>query len=219
MTQIGSTLLGIDVMGRLWKYDTDVNFFMTTGDFEGKNVREALNATLQAFNLIAIVSSTKAAYVYRRGNDTGVPQTSGNTLEITTSDPSNLKRLYSYLTKVEFVKLSNGLRTVTYDGSTFGSAVLSNTRSIEIDNPLIPDELLEDFAFRIFKYFERDWTMYEIPLDNVPLYQFEPFDECSIAFTGTKVLVSDSGPIYGVTIHPNCSMTVRVLIGSDVDPY
>lgn len=210
-------LYGVDSFGRLFQYGSKVKFYIETGDFQGEKVTDALYKIFKAFNLVGTINSHKQGKVYRRGNAAGTPQTSGNTLSITISEPSQIvEENTDYGAKVAWVEVSNGTVTYSFDGTAYGTKVLSDVRTLSNSNELIPDEIVQDVCYYTYQFFKTDMVLYKFSLGVLPLFQFEPFDNCNVTLTTTKIaLTATSGtsrPIYGMKISRNCSMEVEVLI-------
>jgi len=210
----GGILYGIDRFGRLWQYHTTVAFYIATGKpFGGGYITDAWNKTLTAFNLIGTISSTKQGKVFRRGNATGTPLTSGNILAITINEVTDIVEENSdYGAAFGLVEVSNGNVTFSYDGTAYNTAVLTDVRKLTITNELIPDEIVQDLCYYAYQFFKTDRTLYTIDLGNTPLFQFEPFDGCSVTFTGKIQRTAVDKPIYGTTLMKNGNMQVQVLI-------
>lgn len=209
---LGGRIYGLDEAGRLWQFHTTVQFYVKLGDFSGGSVLDAYNRTLQAFALLANVSSVKAARIYRRGNASGTPQTSGNTLSVTIDEASQVVESdEDYAAAFELVEVTNGVVTYSYDGTNFNTAVLSDARKLSINNALIPDEIVQDVCYHLYQFFKTARVLDTIDLGQYPMLQFEPFDEASVVFTGTLARTG-SGPIYGTTVSKDGSLQIEVLI-------
>jgi hypothetical protein len=207
----GTTVFGVDRMGNLFQWSSTLVLFAPQAVFSGKTVRDALNQTLNGFLLVSIISGMKQAFVYRRGDSSGTPQTTGNTISITVSEASDLVEVVRHYTKAEFIKVTNANQSVNFNGTVFDTNVLSDVRTIDINNDLIPDQIIRDIAYYAYQFFKTDRNLYRIELGKVPLFQYEPFDNCSITFNGNIVRTA-SGPIYSTEKMKDGTMMLEVLI-------
>lgn len=205
-------IYGLDEAGRLWQYHTTVVFYIKFGNFAGANVLDAYRNVLGAFNLIGNINSYKKGYIFRRGDNTGAPQTTGNTLSVTIDEASQVVEAdQDYGAAFDLVEVSNGAVTYTFDGTNYNTAVLTDARKLSISNDLIPDEIVQDLAYYTHQFFKTSRTLYTIDLGQYPMVHFEPFDEASVVFTGT-IVKTGSGPIYATTLSKDGSLQIEVLI-------
>lgn len=207
-------LYGIDNAGRLFQYHSKVAFSLAGElNFSGNTVQNVLNQTLAGFHLISNVNSFKKGYVYQRGDGTGAPRTSGSTLQLTIAETAEIleQNLDTYAA-FDVVEITNGRMACSFDGTDYNVAHLSNTRKLSINNDLIPNEIMQDLCYHVWQFFKTGRVLYILSLGLVPLFQFEPFDGCSIDFTNTKIQKTAGGIIYGTTPMSDGSMEVKVLI-------
>lgn len=213
LTYYGGILYGIDVFGRLFQYSTTLKFYVNIADFTGTKITDALYKTLKAFLLIGTINSFKQGRIYRRGNAAGVPQTSGNSMSLSINEVGQIVEENSdYCAKFDWVEISNGTVTYSFDGTTYNTKVLSDARQFSYTNELIPDEIVQDVCYYAYQFFKTDRVKYTFNLGIVPLFQYEPFDGADVTFNTTKVQVTGSGVIYGTNIMKDGSMEVEVLI-------
>jgi hypothetical protein len=205
-------IYGLDEAGRLYQYHTRLRLYIPNAAFPGDTITGALNKILNSFNLLQTVSSTKAAFIYPRGDDAGDPKTTGNTLTITVTDPSALSMVKRYIRGTDLMEVDTGTVRWTYNGTSYNSEVLSTGRRVSISSTLIPDEIAKDLCKHVYQFFKTDRDLYRLTLGNVPLFQYEPFDGCSLTITGRKINKTASGPIYATTLGPGADMSLEVLL-------
>lgn len=211
LSYANSRLYGIDSSGRLFQLHTALAFYVDIGDFEGKSVQQALTDTLNAFLLIATISSTKAGRIYRRGNDDGDAQTSGNTLTLTTDEISSFSKETNVVQAIEWVEVTNGVTTHSYDGTTFDADLTITGRRLRISNALIPNEIVKSLAYWLYQFFSTTRHLYTIELACVPLFQYEVFDAVSASLTTERLAETISGLIVGQTLRSDGSMQLTVM--------
>jgi hypothetical protein len=208
--ELDGRIYGIDEGGRLYHYADKLAMYIPLADFSGSQVTGALNAIVNSFQLLSSISSTKQAFIYRRGNSSGAIQTTGNALSLTITDVSQILETIRYTEACGLAVVDNGSVRYTYDGSVYNVETLSDVRRISIDSPLVPNEIVQDLCHHIYQYFKTARTMYVLDLGCVPLFQYEPCDGLSVDFTATKIQkTSAAGVIYGTTLTPDGSMQVR----------
>jgi hypothetical protein len=210
-----TVIFGITTGRRLWQYGTILAQYISEPDCTGITIKAALNKACQAFNLMFYVSSIKAAYVYRRGNDSGTPQTSGNNLTVNADIASNLSKENLYGKAFDLISIDNSVEKHTYDGSSgpvvFDKGVFGDKRTLTISNDWIPTELIKHLLFWMWQFFKTDRSLIRIPLGIVPLFQYEIMDQCTASFSTSKIGTTGSGPIMGQTLYQNGSMDLEVL--------
>lgn len=206
---LSSRVYGIDYAGRLFQYDNTLAMYVPEADFEGMTIKEALNKTLQGFNLIANVSPAKRAFIFRRGNDAGAAQTTGNSITVTTAEAETLERTKAHQPAFNYIKITNGVTTYSYDGTDFNAVVLSDSRKLEVTNELIPDEIVKDVCYYMYQFWKTERDMLTIELPLVSLFQYEPCDGATIS--GFDEVSSATGLIMGATYHRDGSMTLEIL--------
>jgi len=204
-------LYGLSENSLLFQYHTALAFYVSRARFNAESVTTSLYKVLQAFNLIATIGSTKAAFVYRRGDASGTPQTSGQSIAINITNASNLtEEVYRYL-KAELIRVAGASVTETYDGTKFGVSVLSDKRTIEISNDIIPDELVKHLCYHVYQFFKTSRSVYIVPVDAAR-FQYEPFDGAVLTFTSTKIQKSATGLIYACTYTRTGQMLQEIMI-------
>jgi hypothetical protein len=212
MVNIGDIIYGVDSIRRLWKFDTVLNMHINRPVGDGESIKSMLSRILQSFNLIGTISANKTAIVYRRGNDAGDLQNTGNALALTQSNVANISSVVNDYRAVAWVSVTSGDTTYSYDGTTYNAGILSDARSMEVSNDLIPEELVQDVCKYFYNFYKNNHTRYIFEV-NAPLMQYEPVDEFSIATTTTKILVNSvAGLILAQTINENGSMTIEGII-------
>jgi len=210
----GNVLYGIDRFGRLFKYHTVLDFYVKVGAFTGMSITDALNKQLQAFNLVGNISSTKQAFVYRRADSAGTPQTTGNTFSISTDIVSDITERIKLFPKIDLMEISNDDKTYTYNGTSFGSKLLLDGKTLSLSNNLIPDEIIKDLLVQMYRFFSVSRTLYTFPILQLPMFQYEPFDNVNASFNTTriqKILTGNGYPIYSTTIKKDGSMEITIL--------
>ncbi|TAK57868.1 MAG: hypothetical protein EPO24_09375 [Bacteroidetes bacterium] len=204
-------LHGLHTDGMLYQVSNSLVFVVADATLGGMSVRDVITKTLNAFLLVGIISSTKKAFVYRRGDNSGTPQTTGNTLAVTLGEASELIEVNKHIPKADLIRVTNGTKTVTFDGTTYNTDVLSDKHVVEINNEFIPDAIVKDIAYYAYQFFGQERNLYKISLGCIPLFQYEPFDNCSVTFTG-RIQKTASGPIYSTELQPDGTMNIEVLL-------
>jgi hypothetical protein len=203
-------LFGIDPTGTLYQYHTVINMYTQTTSPEDTTVRDYCSKMLRAYNLIGIISSHKKGFVYRRGNDSGDIQTTGNNMTLNITNVSDILQVQKAIQKVALVTVTNGTLQVTYNGTTFDTAVLSEVRQMSVSNTLIPTGILKDVAYYFYQFYKTDRDKYTFNVDAA-LTQYEVMDGASVTFSTTKISKTATGLITAQTINPNGSMIIEVL--------
>jgi hypothetical protein len=211
LTWLNSRLYGIDPTGRLFQLHTSLAFYVDTARYSGKDVHQSLNDTLNAFLLLACTSTIKEARVYRRGNDDGDAQTSGNTFAATTAEIADFSKNAYAFPAFDWVEVSNGTVTHSYDGTNFDEDLTIQGRRLTISNELIPDEIVLDLAYWLYQYFATDRDLYTVETSIVPLFNYEAFDGFSATLTDQYLAETISGLIVGQTLRANGSMQLQVV--------
>lgn len=210
LTFFGGELFGLDyTTENLWKFSSTLALYIPRADFEGVTLKEALTKILQGMNLIANISPAKKALVFKRGNDSGVVQTTGNSITITTAEGEILKREKGYQPKIDYVEVTNGNKTVSYNGTDFNSVTPADSRKLQVSNVLIPDQIVKDVCYYMYQFWKTERDMVTIGLPLVSLFQYEPCDGATI--TGFNEVSSATGIIMGATYQQDGSMTLEIL--------
>jgi hypothetical protein len=212
LTRIGTEIYGVDTSNRLWQFGTTLAMYVPEAIFKGDSIRDALNETLQAFMLVGIVSMAKSAIVYRRGDDTGDPVDSGHELALTVKEASQLVQVSGHSPAVDYVEVTNGVITKSFDGTTWDAVALANVKTLRLSNDLIPDELVEDVCYFAYLFFSTARDLHRVTAGKVPLFQFEPLDRGTITFTTTKIQKTGSGPIYASRHTKMGDLEVEILL-------
>lgn len=193
----GNTIWGVDLYGRLFRYDSTISLYVETADMEGLKVRSAIEKACQSFNLVYKISSTKTARVQRRSNEDGDPVSTGNTIVLNADSLRDITDDSFYGDAYDYVKVSNGSREVIYDGSDYDAIIFDSGKVHPIDSEWIPGEILEDLAFNAYQYFYQPHKVYLAPSPTA-LIQYECLDGATIVINGkmnvnkTGVIISDS---------------------------
>lgn len=204
-------LYGIDGTGSLYQYHTVLNMF-TQKDLIGQStVKDFITNILQSYNLTSTISANKTAFVYRRGNDAGDIQSTGNNITLGESNISQIQRVINEYQKILWVKVTSGETSYSYDGTTYNAGILSDSKTLEISNDLIPEAIVQDLAKYFYAFYHTAHDKYTFNVD-VPLMQYEVMDGVTISTTNTKILVNSStGLITGQTINNDGSMSLEVI--------
>jgi hypothetical protein len=210
---------------RLWVLNSAVTYLVTLNQwcnkvvasltlarFKDTSVYEAIKKTLNSFLLMGTVSFSKRAIVFRRADDAGVPTTTGKVLSLGRNEISELSSVLLQYPKADLIQVNAASKIVTYDGSKFDQAVLSDKRVIQISNDFIPDAIAKDLAFYAYQFFKVDRSLYTVKAGSIPLFQYEPFDQLDLTLIGTKITGTGSGPIYSIACSPEGSVTVEGLL-------
>lgn len=209
ISYVNSRLYGIDISGRLFQWHTVINMFINPAIPEG-TILERINKTLNAFLLIGIISSHKKAFVYRRANDSGTKQTTGNAITIDESKVVNITRQANAFTGYDIVVVSNGVKTVSYNGTNFNEDIFTGKR-LEVTNELYADNILEDIAYYFYQFWNNAHDTYSIELNTAEM-QYEVMDEATLSLSARHMAIADSGLIIGTQINIDGSLSVDVLL-------
>jgi hypothetical protein len=210
MMYFGSTLYGVDILKRLWRYSSTLNMYVNRPAFSGSTVRDALVQALQAYNLIGIISANKKAFIYRRGDDAGDIQTTGNILSLDKSDVVDIRKIQNAFQAIGWVEVTNGTTTWNYDGSDYQTTILSDSKTLSISNPLIPDDLVIDVCKNDYEFYKLDHDVYEIQT-NIANMEYEVMDGATVAFTDTRIQKSGTGLIQSFSFDSLGNITPEVL--------
>lgn len=212
LTYLNGVYYGLDEGGRLYKLANTISPYIDNTDFSGRSVTDAWNAILNAYNLIGNISTSKRSLVYRRGDDSGNIESTGNTATLTTSNTAEITLNRRAYPRIDVAYVRGAEREAYYNGSTWNDNPLSITKRIEFNSDLIPDELVEDLAYYYYQFYQSSRDLYDVTTANVPLYQYEPFDAASITYTTTKIQKTASGIIYGVShdVVGNTKLTILI---------
>jgi hypothetical protein len=212
-TEMDGMMYGLDEARRLYQYGETLALYVPLADFSGQTMTDALFQLLRGFNLVCTINSYKKAKIFRRGDMAGEPTTTAHTLELTVNEASEIvEENADYGAAMKWVQFSNGTVTWNYNGTDYQTRVFSDVRTLDVTNKLIPDEIVQDVCYYAYQFFKTDRVLYTINLGLVPLFQYEPLDNCQVTFTGTKIEKSGSGPLYSVTLMSDGSMEVQVVI-------
>lgn len=210
--RIGNNAYGLNSDGKIWSYGPTLQMWVKSADFENMSVSDVVNELLTNYNIAATISSTKKAYVLPRGNASGTALTTGNSIAITVDDATDISETIGYAPKAALVEIDNGTVRRTYNGTAYNREVLTDAHKVSKQGTYIPDELVPDLAYYFYQFFKTERHLYRIPVGIMPLLQYEPFDGASITFTTTKIQKTASGPIMGVEVGLDGSMTFDVLL-------
>lgn len=169
MTYMNNVLYGVDYNRRLWRYSPTLQMYYKHTVWEDISIRDAINECLAAYNLIGKISSQKKVYVYRRGNDSGTKQNTGNAITITRSNCSKITKIENAYPKITWVEVSNDEETHSYDGTNYDTAVLSDAKTFKLSNPLIPTERIKDVAKYIFAFWSIERSTYQYEMRGAPM--------------------------------------------------
>ena len=208
----GSSCFGLDGIGRLFQFDTTVVLYVETADFEGMTVRAAIEKMCNSFNLLYKISTTKSARIERRSDDNGNVITSGDSVTLTADNMRDVSDESFYGDAYDIVKISNGNREVSYDGSVFDAVAFDKEKVLEIDSDWIPDEILEDLAFNLYKFFSVYHRVYILP-SPAALMQFECLDGADIVNAG-KMTLNEAGVIVSDSVDNVGRREFKVLVNA-----
>ncbi len=205
-------LVGISYLGYLFEYGTNASMYIQTEvDLEGGNLRDALNEILKSYLLVNIISNAKSVIVKRRIDDTGAHVSSGNSVSLTNYNVESLTEENLYSRAVAWISVSNGKVTHSYDGTTWDNKYFGTGRKMELTCKYIPDNVVEDIAYYLYRYFKDDHNLYPIPLANILPLQMECLDAAALAIT-SKISKTATGIIYGVKQAEDSQLIFEVLV-------
>lgn len=203
-------LYGIQLYtGRLFQWHTSINMFLNDTEPSG-TIKGVLSKIFNAYNLVSTVSANKTAFVYRRGNDSGTIQTTGNSLALTTSNTSQIQKVLNHYQKVLWVQVTSGTTTYSYDGTTYNAGILADSKTLTVSNDLIPSNVVQDVCKYFFAFYNANHDRYTFNVDTADM-QYEVMDGCSVTFSTTKIGQTATGLITSQTINNDGSMKLEVI--------
>lgn len=209
MASVGSTVYGLDQDGRLFSYGTSSVPFIPTAKFGGMSIRDGLNDLLRSYVLVSTVYG-KTAKVYQRTTGSGSFNTTGQTASVTIAEGSDITQ--KTLGKFDLVSVANDEESTTYDGTSFGTSVLSDRRRVDIASSLIHRTLIRDVASQAWGFFGRAHPTYTIPLEAYPAVEYEPLDAAALSLGSTKIGVSGvTGVIVATSVDQNGTVSFEVM--------
>jgi hypothetical protein len=193
----------------LYQHAAQINLY-TKKVFDDTSIKNVLTQLLQAFNLVANISSHKKVSVLRRGNDAGTIQTSGSSITLNTGNVSSIVKMENNYQKIALVSVSNGVVSTTYDGTSFDVAVLSDAKQLSISNDVIPDNIVKDLAKFFFTFYNSTHDKYILTVDQAKL-EYEVLDGAAVTFAGTKIEKTATGLITAEQINSDGSLQLEVV--------
>jgi len=208
-----SRVYGVDVFGRIFQFSTVIELHVDRCIFNDKQLKNAMTDTLRATNCVSTMSFAKTALTYPRGDASGAPVTSGNTVALSVTNTKDIEKDEQYGAAYDVVEVNTGDTSINYDGTNYN--VLVNTlsqRPLTIENTMIPAHVAKDYCKVFFEYFNTARVLYTFPVLQA-YHHIEPMDGASPTFTTTKITVSGTGkPIYSVKYSTDGKMKIGVLI-------
>jgi len=209
----GSVLAGIEASGMVWiQSATAIRSYIKDFDYSGQKITDVINGFLKAYNFVNVIRPDKTAIVYRRGDDSGTPITSGNSLALTIRESSEILRQTNYASGILFAEIGSDANRRTYDGTHYDVEVLSDARTLTLTADFAPVDLYQDLLHMHFAYWSIARDLYTLDAGIHPAFQFEPIDAASVTFATTKIQKTGSGPIYSMIYNTDGSMEVGVLL-------
>lgn len=211
-THFPNTYFFINQSGILFKLLTESNMYIAPSfQYAELSLREYLNKLLAAYNLVGTINSNKQAKVYRRTDSAGNIVTSGNVLTLTKNDVIAVSINYENYKSSKVVELATANKSTNYNGTSFDVGYFSNTRKVDISSEVIPDPLYKDLAVHFYNFFNKDLSSVKVTTVT-PIFQYEIFDSCNLQLADTKLALTGSGIIYGISHNSNGTSTLDILI-------
>lgn len=210
VTYLNSTLYGVDITRRLWRYSSTLNMHIKQPNWIGVSVKAALDEVFKTYNLIGIISANKKAFIYRRGNDSGTIQTTGNNMTINKTNCVDIEQIQNSFQKRDWVEVTNGVTTFSYDGTTYNAKVFADTATMSLSSNLIPDALVKDVCKYLFAFYNANHDVYRFILNTAPM-QYEVMDGATVTFTDTRIAKSGTGLIQSFGFDKHGNVTAEVL--------
>jgi len=201
-------LYGLTSSNKLYQWHTAINMYLNEAQPLG-SIKSTLSNVLQAFNLVGIISAHKKAFVYRRGDDAGAIQTTGNNLTITTANTSQIQKVQNEYQKILWVQVTSGDTVYSYDGTTYNAGILTDSRTMEISNDLIPEAIVQDVCKYFFTFYNTAHDKYSFNVDTAKM-EYEVMDGLDVTFA-TKIAITDTGLITAMTINNDGSLQVEAI--------
>lgn len=205
-------LYGLDEAGRIFQYHTSLALYVKDARFDGDTVTGAMRRILTAFMLAGNVRSTKSAFVLPRTNSSGTLVSSGSTFAVTEGEACDITEEREYVSAAQLVEVANSDTRYTYDGTNWNALALSTARKVSLSSDLIPSEVVQDLCYQAWQFFKNAHHMVTVTLTAQPHFEYEPFDGCSLSFTGVQIAMTATGVIYSTTAQRDGSLTIGVLV-------
>lgn len=191
-----------------FKWTTDV--IDTTGTYQS-----ILNNIAKAFVYGYTINSLKQLLFYPRVDISGALRTSGHTLSLEKGQTNDITKKSRHIRKADYVTVSNGVASTTYDGTTFDLAPTAGEYEVKLTSKLIPTALLKNVSEYLYALFSSDRDLYRVVTALYSRFEFEPHDNLNANLTTTKIelsLTGDGYPMHSVTYSSNGSMTIEVIL-------
>lgn len=193
-SESAGVMYGIDTLGRLFRYSQVAQMYFKNASLEDSDVRSALNGSLTGYNLLGTISPHKKAGIYRRSDDGGNIQTSGNIIALDNTNIVSINEIKNNYPKVGLVEVSNGKITHTYNGTNFDSQVLSDIKRFPVSNSLLPDDLIKDLAYYFYQFWNKSLKVYNVQT-NIASMEYEVFDAADIDYQSENQTINITGAI------------------------
>lgn len=215
---LGDTYYFIDPVGQMYNITVNPRLFIAPNfQYAELSLREYLNKLLSSFNLLGTINSNKKAKVYRRTNESGSLVFSGYSASLNTENTTEYTVNYENYKSAKIVNLTaEDGKPTSYDGTNFDVGYFSNTRTVDVSSEIIPKILTQDLAAHFYNFFATDRSIVKISSPDM-LYQYEPFDACSISLSTTNLGVNKTGVIYSTSFKKDGSTQLEVLVSSAID--
>jgi hypothetical protein len=161
--------------------------------------------------LVHNIRTDKTAYIYRRTDETGNLKTTGSTYTIGTNQICDISEERFYSRKADLIRVSNGILTVTYDGTNFGQGVLGDYYIAEVSNDWIPTECLKDVAYHLYQFCKNDLHLYTLKLGATSAIHLEPLDGITFMLSSNNLKKTGSGIIYSTNVSKYGNVELGVL--------
>jgi hypothetical protein len=207
---IDAKLYGITRNGMLWQHATSLSVYVRRASYPETTATDAIYDVLKSMNLVATISGTKAAYVYRRSDDSGAPEDTGVRWTLTDEDLEDIAELVRKFPRADVVRVTGYSTSTNYNGTSFDVVLLSDARAVELESAAIPDELVRPLAKHLYTFFSIARNIYKFRI-GLPYFHYEVFDQAALSLS-TTIVPASFGTFYSMTYRPDGAIDAEVLI-------
>jgi len=204
---------GINSFGTIFKYSNNFTFFVKYADFTDRTIKDSINELLKAYNLISFVDVNKNVSIKMRTLLNGVVNSTTSCLTATEANVSQVSTDYNTIGEIEYVDFSGSDdMTANYNGTEWGTQVLSDVKKLQAGNVYCAGELVEDMAYYFYQAFKNKKAIYSLIIPAHPMFCFEPGDKCKIELADTKQKIVVEGMIYRTVYQKDGTLMVEVYV-------
>ena len=184
---VGDRWFGIFTYSQLvWQYGKTISMYVFDDIVgTGKSLIDVVRELCLGYQLMCTVSSSKTAMVYRRTDNAGNSQNSGNVLAISRDMVASISVQQSYRRRFNVVQMDNSKTGGRgwYDGIKFqlGDPIVTTTdQLLSVTCAYVPTSMLNDMLFFLWRAFDTDMDLVRVEIAGMPLAQWESFDAMAV---------------------------------------